>query len=56
LLHATITDDGIGGGHPSEGSGLMGLVDRVDALGGQFRLVSRPDAGTAISVDLPFGA
>src|SRR5262249_16893083 len=35
-LQATIADDGVGGAEPSVGSGLIGLVDRVDALGGRI--------------------
>ena len=52
-LEATIVDDGIGGAQPSFGSGLMGLADRVDALGGMLSLVSPPGKGTTISVRLP---
>jgi GAF domain-containing protein len=52
-LHATIVDDGVGGADPSGGSGLTGLVDRVNALGGVFACESRSSCGTRISVDLP---
>lgn len=52
-LRAVIADDGIGGAESSEGSGLMGAVDRVDALGGRFTLDSRPGRGTTISIELP---
>jgi signal transduction histidine kinase len=52
-LHATIVDDGLGGADPSGGSGLTGLLDRVDALGGRFALDSPPRGGTTISVELP---
>src|SRR5262249_32016376 len=54
-LHATISDDGVGGAEPGAGagSGLIGLVDRVNALGGQFQLESPPGGGTAISIELP---
>jgi signal transduction histidine kinase len=52
-LHATIVDDGLGGADPSGGSGLTGLVDRVDALGGRFACESPSSCGTRISVDLP---
>jgi signal transduction histidine kinase len=55
-LHATITDDGVGGAEPTEGSGLMGAIDRVDALGGRLTLTSRSGAGTTISVRLPVAA
>jgi signal transduction histidine kinase len=52
-LHATIVDDGLGGADPSRGSGLTGLLDRVDALGGRFALDSPPRGGTTISVEFP---
>jgi PAS domain S-box-containing protein len=52
-IRATIGDDGIGGAESSAGSGLVGLIDRVEALGGRFVLESPPGAGTRISVDLP---
>jgi PAS domain S-box-containing protein len=52
-LRATIEDDGLGGAEPSAGSGLVGLIDRVEALGGRFALNSRPGAGTRISIELP---
>jgi GAF domain-containing protein len=52
-LHVTIADDGDGGAEPAEGSGLAGLVDRVDALGGRFSLDSPPGGGTRISIVLP---
>ena len=53
FLHATISDDGIGGADASEGSGLIGLVDRVDALGGHITLDSPAGRGTRVSVELP---
>ena len=52
-LRATIADDGVGGAAPVEGSGLIGLVDRVDALGGRLVLESTQGAGTRISIVLP---
>jgi signal transduction histidine kinase len=52
-LRATIVDDGVGGAEPGKGSGLMGLVDRVDAQGGRFALESPPGQGTRISIELP---
>ena len=41
-LHATIADDGVGGADASVGSGLTGLADRVEALGGRFALDTPP--------------
>ena len=52
-LLLSIRDDGIGGADPARGSGLAGLTDRVEALGGSIRLHSAAEAGTHITVDLP---
>ncbi len=54
-LQATIADDGVGGAEATVGSGLAGLVDRIDALGGRLELDSPPGRGTRISVVLPLG-
>jgi signal transduction histidine kinase len=52
VLALTISDDGVGGADPG-GSGLTGLRDRVDALGGKMSVVSPPGEGTRIDVQLP---
>jgi GAF domain-containing protein len=52
-LELIVSDDGRGGGDASRGSGLTGLVDRVEAIGGTIHIDSRPDLGTAIHVKLP---
>jgi signal transduction histidine kinase len=52
-LHVSIGDDGVGGADPSRGSGLIGLTDRVQALGGTLTVVSPPGRGTTIRVELP---
>jgi len=52
-LLLSVRDDGIGGADPARGSGLAGLTDRVEALGGSVRLDSVARAGTHITVDLP---
>ena len=52
-LLLSIRDDGIGGADPAHGSGLAGLTDRVEALGGSIHLHSAAEAGTHITVDLP---
>jgi signal transduction histidine kinase len=52
-LHIEVRDDGIGGADPARGSGLMGLTDRVEALGGTIDIVSGPGAGTTLCVALP---
>jgi GAF domain-containing protein len=48
-----IRDDGIGGADPAGGSGLVGLFDRVEALGGSIRIDSVAGAGTRIDVAMP---
>jgi signal transduction histidine kinase len=54
-LLLSIRDDGVGGADPARGSGLAGLADRVEALGGSIHLHSAAGAGTHITVDLPVG-
>jgi signal transduction histidine kinase len=48
-----IADDGVGGAHPSPGSGLRGLADRVEALDGHLLVTSPPGAGTVVTAELP---
>jgi PAS domain S-box-containing protein len=55
VLRVSIADDGIGGAEASGGSGLVGLIDRVEALGGSFELASPVNDGTRISIELPLG-
>jgi signal transduction histidine kinase len=52
-LLLSIRDDGVGGADPARGSGLAGLADRVEALGGSIQLRSAAGAGTHITVELP---
>ena len=52
-LRLTVRDDGVGGADPARGTGLTGLTDRVEALGGWFALESPPGRGTTVSVELP---
>jgi len=52
-LHLCVRDDGVGGADPSAGSGLIGLSDRVDALGGSITIDSPPGHGTCLEVELP---
>jgi signal transduction histidine kinase len=47
--------DGVGGADPARGSGLVGLRDRVEALGGTIDVESRVGIGTAVEVALPLG-
>jgi signal transduction histidine kinase len=53
LLRLRVRDDGRGGADFSKGSGLVGLKDRAEALGGHLRLRSSPGAGTTLEVALP---
>jgi signal transduction histidine kinase len=48
-----VADDGAGGANASRGTGLRGLADRVEALGGTFRVESRDGAGSRVVADVP---
>jgi signal transduction histidine kinase len=52
-LVVTITDDGVGGADPAGGTGLRGLNDRVEALGGTLRVGDRPTGGAVVAAELP---
>jgi Histidine kinase-, DNA gyrase B-, and HSP90-like ATPase len=52
-LRVEVRDAGRGGADPARGSGLLGLRDRVEAIGGTMRLTSPPARGTSLSVELP---
>jgi signal transduction histidine kinase len=52
-LRLCVRDDGAGGADPVRGSGLVGLKDRVEALGGTITIQSPAGAGTALRVELP---
>ena len=49
----TIADDGVGGASAGQGSGLSGLVDRVEAVGGRLEITSPPREGTRLVARLP---
>jgi signal transduction histidine kinase len=53
VLELSIHDDGRGGADPTRGSGLIGLTDRVDALGGTIGVASPIGAGTTLLITLP---
>jgi signal transduction histidine kinase len=55
-LVLSIRDDGVGGADSSNGSGLIGLIDRVEALGGHMQIASPPGGGTALHVAIPISA
>ena len=52
-LVVRVADDGAGGADAARGSGLRGLADRVEALGGNLRIESRAGAGTRLEAVLP---
>jgi signal transduction histidine kinase len=54
-LLVAVADDGVGGADATAGSGLRGLADRVEALGGRLQVASPPGAGTVITAELPCG-
>jgi len=55
VLHLCVRDDGSGGADPVRGSGLVGLNDRVEALGGTITIQSPAGEGTSLHAALPFG-
>ncbi|WP_260753194.1 GAF domain-containing protein [Mycobacterium sp. SMC-8] len=55
-LIIAVSDDGVGGAATADGSGLIGLSDRVEAVGGRFEVVSPAGAGTTLTARLPVAA
>jgi signal transduction histidine kinase len=53
ILHVAVRDDGVGGADPAGGSGLLGLRDRAEAMGGTMSLESQDSSGTSLAVELP---
>jgi signal transduction histidine kinase len=53
VLRLAVQDDGAGGADPDNGSGLVGLRDRVEAIGGDLKLTSPPGEGTSLRVTIP---
>jgi signal transduction histidine kinase len=53
VIRLAVRDDGIGGADPARGSGLAGLKDRVEAIGGTWSIRSRPGEGTTLLAELP---
>jgi signal transduction histidine kinase len=52
-LTLSVSDDGVGGADPRRGSGIIGLKDRVEALGGTILVLSPRGQGTTLHVQLP---
>jgi signal transduction histidine kinase len=53
MVRLAVRDDGAGGADPARGSGLTGLGDRIEALGGTLRITSPPGAGTTLLIQIP---
>jgi signal transduction histidine kinase len=53
LVWLAIRDDGIGGADPAKGSGLTGLRDRIEALGGTLDVTSPAGDGTTLLIEIP---
>ena len=54
-LRLRIADNGIGGADPSRGSGLVGLKERIESLGGTMKIISPFGGGTSLLIDIPVG-
>jgi len=53
VVRLSVSDDGVGGADPARGSGLVGLRDRVEAVGGTLIVRSRSGVGTSLIAELP---
>jgi signal transduction histidine kinase len=53
VVTLAVSDDGVGGADPGRGSGLVGLLDRVEAAGGRMEIASPPGGGTSLLVTIP---
>jgi signal transduction histidine kinase len=53
LVRVEIEDDGVGGADPGRGSGLRGLADRVETVGGTLQVASVPGQGTRLAAEIP---
>lgn len=56
LVTVLIADDGVGGANPSAGSGLTGIADRIEALGGRLSMESQAGRGTRLVARIPIDA
>ncbi len=52
-LEFRVSDDGVGGADPALGTGIRGMTDRTEALGGRLEIVSEPRSGTVVVGSLP---
>jgi signal transduction histidine kinase len=53
VVQLSVRDDGVGGARPEKGSGLIGLRDRIEALGGKIDIASPEGKGTTLLVEIP---
>jgi signal transduction histidine kinase len=53
VVELEVCDDGVGGADTARGSGLIGLRDRVETLGGTIEILSTPRDGTRLKVSIP---
>jgi len=53
IVRLAIRDDGIGGADPAQGSGLTGLSDRIEAVGGTLKVTSPTGGGTTLLIEIP---
>jgi signal transduction histidine kinase len=53
IVQLAVRDDGIGGADLDKGSGLVGLRDRIEALGGTLDVTSPADGGTTLLIEIP---
>jgi signal transduction histidine kinase len=53
MVRLAVRDDGAGGADPARGSGLTGLGDRIEALGGTLHITSPPGGGTTLLIQIP---
>jgi signal transduction histidine kinase len=52
-LVVTVADDGVGGAAVTGGTGILGLMDRMESIGGTLRVDSGPGAGTTLAAEFP---
>ena len=55
-VRVEVADNGVGGADDGNGSGLRGLADRVEALGGRLEVVSPAGRGTVLTAEVPCGS
>jgi signal transduction histidine kinase len=53
IVRLAIRDDGVGGADPAQGSGLVGLSDRIEAVGGTLEVTSPAGDGTTLLIEIP---